>query len=72
LVDSTDINNGNALHFRSTQVVPNIELHTIHEADTYTILEAIYDPEYRKAKDREYQQTIEENKARKEAFDRDY
>jgi hypothetical protein len=71
LVDTAGHLNDRTPRFRSAQVVPKLELHTVHEADEKTIFKAIYDPEYRIERDREYQQRLEENKARAKALRHD-
>lgn len=71
MIDTAGTHDDNTPRYYSAQVVPNLQLDTVHEAEEEVITNAVHDPEYRLARRREREQRLKEDKDRDEAWQND-
>lgn len=71
MIDTTGTHDDNTHRYYSAQIVPNLQLDTVHEAEQEVITKAVHDPEYRLARVREREQRRKEDRDRDEAWQND-
>lgn len=67
MIDTAGTHEDNTHRYYSAQIVPKLQLDTVHEAKEEVIVNAVHDPEYRSARIREREEKQKEERARIEA-----
>jgi hypothetical protein len=67
MIDTAGKHDDSSHRYYSAQIVPKLQLDTVHEAKEEVIVNAVQDPEYRSARVKEREQKRNEEKARIEA-----
>ncbi|OBT62059.1 hypothetical protein VE03_09215 [Pseudogymnoascus sp. 23342-1-I1] len=71
MIDAAGTHDDNTHRYYSAQIVPKLQLDTVHEANEEVIVNAVHDPEYRSARVKEREQKLKEEQARVEAWQND-
>ncbi|OBT76980.1 hypothetical protein VF21_04193 [Pseudogymnoascus sp. 05NY08] len=67
MIDTAGTHDDRSHRYYSAQIVPKLQLDTVHEAKEEVAVNAVHDPGYRIAKTREREQKLKEERARIEA-----
>ncbi|OBT88961.1 hypothetical protein VE02_02819 [Pseudogymnoascus sp. 03VT05] len=67
MIDTAGTHDDRSHRYYSAQIVPKLQLDTVHEAKEEVVVNAVHDPGYRIAKTREREQKLKEERARIEA-----
>ncbi|ELR09714.1 hypothetical protein GMDG_04200 [Pseudogymnoascus destructans 20631-21] len=71
MINTAGTHADNTHRYYTAQIVPKLQLDTVHEAKGEVVVNAVNDPEYRLARTREREQKLKEEKARIEALKND-